>query len=73
METVPPLNVRFDPESRAWIKQVAHLLNWSENKVVRECVAHTRMMIENPESIAVPRIIQLSKDLALNKAEVSLE
>jgi hypothetical protein len=59
MESVPPINVRFDPDARAWIKQMAHVLNWSENKVIRECVQHTRMALEHPDSPEVARIIQL--------------
>jgi hypothetical protein len=61
METVPPINVRFDPDGRAWIKRMAHALNWSENKVIRECVQHTRMALEHPDSPEVARIIQLLK------------
>ena len=63
MESVPPINVRFDADSRAWIKRMAHALNWSENKVIRECVAHTRTVIEHPESIEVPKVISLSRTL----------
>jgi hypothetical protein len=63
MESVPPLNVRFDPELRAWIKRMAHALNWSENKVVRECVQHIQIIIEHPESTEVPKVISLSRAL----------
>ena len=63
MESVPPINVRFDPDARAWIKRMAHALNWSENKVIRECVQHTRMVIEHPELTEVPNLLSLSRAL----------
>jgi len=71
MESLSPLNVRFDPETRAWIKRMAHSLNWSENKVIRECVKYTRMVIEHPESTEVFKIVQLSQGLPKCEVEKS--
>ena len=72
MESVPPINVRFDPDTRTWIKRTAHALNWSENKVIRECVQHTRMVLDHPGSPEVARIIQLLQVIPQREAPKSL-
>jgi hypothetical protein len=72
MESLSPINVRFDADSRAWIKRVAHALNWSENKVIRECVGHTRMVIEHPELTEVPNLLSLSRALPKKSNSVEL-
>ena len=59
-----PLNVRLDDGQRAWVKRYAHLLDWSENQIVREAINCTRQMIENPGSSEVSRIVKLGRAAA---------
>ena len=67
MKKNSPLNLRLDDDQRAWVKRYAHLLNWSENQVVRDALSFMRQTIENPDSSEMPRLIKFARAAEQNR------
>ncbi len=71
MIPVKPVSVKFPEDERARLKALADTLGWTESRVVRDSIAVTIYLIQNPEGENMPKTIGMARTALLHEGKDS--